>query len=108
MTTHIDPFGARDTFDTGSGRANLYRLSRLEDRGLARVSHLPYSIRVLLEAVLRNCDGYEVTEEDVKNLANWNAAAPRGSRSLSSRRVSCSRISPACLPWSIWPPCETP
>ncbi|MEZ6120935.1 MAG: aconitate hydratase AcnA [Pirellulaceae bacterium] len=40
------------------------------------VSKLPYSIRVLLEAVLRNCDGYVVTEEDVKNLANWNAASP--------------------------------
>ena len=37
---------------------------------------LPYSIRVLLEAVLRNCDGYEVTEADVKNLACWNPYKP--------------------------------
>ncbi len=71
-----DPFGARDTFDTGTGRAAVYRLSRLEDAGLGRISALPFSIRLLLESLLRNCDGYEVTEDDVKNLAAWNATAP--------------------------------
>src|SRR5687767_10633499 len=71
-----DPFNALDTFDTGSGRAALYRLSKLESAGLANVSRLPFSIRILLEALLRNCDGYEVTESDVKALAAWNAAAP--------------------------------
>ncbi|HEV3415963.1 MAG TPA: aconitase family protein, partial [Pirellulales bacterium] len=71
-----DPFGARDTFDTGSGRAAIYRLSKLEDAGLGRISALPFSIRMLLESLLRNCDGYEVTEEDVKNLSAWKAAAP--------------------------------
>ena len=71
----FDPFHARDTFDTGSGRAGIYRLSRLEDAGLARVAALPLSIRVLLESVLRNCDGSQVTEQDVKNLAGWTAAA---------------------------------
>ncbi len=71
-----DPFRARDIFDTGAGRAAIYRLSRLEDAGLGRISSLPFSIRLLLESLLRNCDGYEVTEDDVKNLAAWNAAAP--------------------------------
>jgi aconitate hydratase len=71
-----DPFDARDTFDTGSGRAAIYRLSKLEDAGLGRISALPFSIRLLLESLLRNCDGYEVTEDDVKNLAGWKAAAP--------------------------------
>jgi aconitate hydratase len=71
-----DPFAARDTFDTGSGEAGIYRLSRLDDAGLGRISALPFSIRLLLESLLRNCDGYEVTEDDVKNLASWNAAAP--------------------------------
>ncbi len=52
----------------------MYRLSRLEDGGLTKISALPYSIRVLLESVLRNCDGYVVREEDVKNLAGWSAA----------------------------------
>ena len=71
-----DPFGARETFETGSGQAGIYRLARLEDAGLASISALPFSIRVLLESVLRNCDGHEVTEEDVKNLAGFSAAAP--------------------------------
>ena len=72
----FDPFGARDAFDTGNGTATLYRLSRLEEAGLGEIGKLPFSIRVLLEAVLRNCDGFSVTEQDVKNLASWNAAAP--------------------------------
>ncbi len=71
-----DPFSARDTFDAGTVTAGIYRLSKLEDQGLGNVSSLPYSIRNLLEAVLRNCDGYTVTEDDVKHLAGWNAAAP--------------------------------
>jgi aconitate hydratase len=71
-----DPFAARDTFKTGSGSAGIYRLSKLADAGLGDVAALPYSIRVLLESLLRNCDGYEVTEEDVKALAGWNAASP--------------------------------
>ena len=72
----FDPFGARDQFDTGHGTATLYRLSKLEEAGLGEISRLPFSIRVLLESVLRNCDGFLVTENDVKNLAAWNAAAP--------------------------------
>ena len=60
---------------TGAGPAGIYRLAKLEQLGLGQVSRLPYSIRVLLEAVLRTCDGYQVTEEDVKNLAAWQAEA---------------------------------
>jgi aconitate hydratase len=71
-----DPFGARDTFATANGPVGIYRLSRLEEQGLGEVSRLPYSMRVLLEAVLRNCDGFTVTEEDVRNVAGWNAASP--------------------------------
>lgn len=74
--TLFDPFGARDTFETGQGPAGIYRLSRLEQVGLGNVSRLPFSIRILLEAVLRNCDGYIVAEEDVRSLARWNAAEP--------------------------------
>ncbi|MCH7752037.1 MAG: aconitate hydratase, partial [Planctomycetes bacterium] len=73
-TLKIDPFGSRDTFETGSGPAGIYRLSKLEEMGLTKVDALPYSIRVLLESLLRNCDGYVVSEEDVKNLANWTAS----------------------------------
>ncbi|MBM3999833.1 MAG: aconitate hydratase AcnA [Planctomycetes bacterium] len=72
----VDPFGARDRFETGAGAAAIYRLQRLEDQGLGAVGRLPYSIRVLLESVLRNCDGFAVTETDVRNLAGWSAASP--------------------------------
>ncbi|MCC7474934.1 MAG: aconitate hydratase AcnA [Pirellulales bacterium] len=74
--TVFDPFHARDTFETGQGKAGIYRLSKLEQAGLGRMAALPYSIRVLLESLLRNCDGYEVTQDDVKALAGWKAVAP--------------------------------
>ena len=76
VTRKTDPFGARDTFESGQGPVGIYRLSKLEELGLCKVAELPFSIRVLLESVLRNCDGFEVSEEDVKNLAGWNAGAP--------------------------------
>jgi aconitate hydratase len=75
-SSRFNPFGARDTFSTGTGQAGLYRLSRLEQQGLGSISQLPFSIRVLLEAVLRNCDGFAVTEQDVRNLASWEASSP--------------------------------
>ncbi|MBN2218164.1 MAG: aconitate hydratase AcnA [Pirellulales bacterium] len=67
----FDPFGARDTFESGAGPVGLYRLSRLEKLGLAEIDRLPYSIRVLIESVLRHCDGYQVTEAHVRSLAGW-------------------------------------
>jgi aconitate hydratase len=71
-----DQFGARDTFSTSQGDVGIYRIRRLEDQGLTDVDRLPYSIRILLESVLRNCDGFVVTADDVKNLAGWQAASP--------------------------------
>ena len=71
-----DPFGSRDTFRAPQGQLGIYRLGKLEKDGIAPVSKLPFSIRVLLEAVLRNCDGYQVSEADVINLAQWNATKP--------------------------------
>jgi aconitate hydratase len=73
-----DLFGARAEIRTSAGRAVLYRLDRLEKAGLGNISRLPFSIKVLLEALLRNCDGFLVTEEDVKALAAWNARFPAG------------------------------
>ncbi|WP_457652554.1 aconitate hydratase AcnA [Rhodocaloribacter sp.] len=71
-----DPFGARDTFETGAGPAYLYRLSRLAEHGYTNIDRLPFSIKVLLEAVLRTCDGYLVTEEDVAKLATYDPKRP--------------------------------
>jgi aconitate hydratase len=73
-----DVFGARASLDTGFGAAQIYRLDALERQGVARgLSRLPFSIKVLLEAVLRNVDGELVTADDVKRLGAWNAPAPQ-------------------------------
>jgi aconitate hydratase len=73
-----DAFGARRTLDTGRGPASFYGLQALAEGGVApALDRLPFSIKVLLEAVLRNVDGELVTEQDVRNLAAWSAAAPR-------------------------------
>ena len=71
--TH-NPLNSRDTLSTRMGDLAIFRLDRLEMDGVASVSDLPFSVRVLLEAALRNLDGYQVREEDVETLANWNAA----------------------------------
>ena len=71
-----DVFGARATLETAGGPAVIYRLASLEKSGHGAVSRLPFSIKVLLEALLRNCDGTLVTEEDVNTLADWTAKSP--------------------------------
>ncbi len=75
--TAKNPFGARASFQAAGKSYDYYRLAALAEQGVApNLSKLPYSIRVLLEAVLRNCDDFSVTEADIKRLAAWNAKAP--------------------------------
>ena len=50
-------------------RITTYRLAAIEEAGIANVSRLPYSIKVLLESVLRQYDGYVIKEEHVNELA---------------------------------------
>ncbi|MFQ5629472.1 MAG: aconitase family protein, partial [bacterium] len=75
MSTKTNSFGARTEFQIPSGAAYLYRLAKLQEEGIGNISRLPFSIKILLESLLRNCDGFVVTEEDVANLANWDAKA---------------------------------
>src|SRR5689334_3490243 len=67
---------ARAALNTAAGPAVIYRLDALEKSGYGAVSRLPFSIKILLESLLRNCDGTLVTEDDVNSLAQWNAKAP--------------------------------
>nr|WP_321498014.1 aconitate hydratase AcnA [uncultured Methanolobus sp.] len=67
-----DPFGSRQTIKIDDKEVTFYSLKKLDEAGIANISKLPYSIRVLLEAVLRNVDGKVITEDDVKNLASWS------------------------------------
>ena len=76
MSNTHNPLNTRDTLSTRAGDLAIFRLDRLEVDGVGSVSSLPFSVRVLLEAALRNLDGYQVREEDVGTLANWNAANP--------------------------------
>jgi aconitate hydratase A / 2-methylisocitrate dehydratase len=72
-----NPFAAESVLKTKGGEYTYYRIQQLADAGLGDVQTLPYSIRVLLESLLRNVDGFVVTEDDVKHLAAWNAEQPR-------------------------------
>jgi aconitate hydratase len=69
----VDPFNVQDTIDTPEGPMTIYRLDRLEKNGFSNIAGLPFSIKVILEALLRNLDNNEITLSDVEGLANWNA-----------------------------------
>ena len=64
-------FGAREVLsDTASGKVYYYKLDKLKERGF-NVGRLPFSVKVLLESVLREANDYDVRQEDVLNVANW-------------------------------------
>ncbi|WP_246043173.1 aconitate hydratase AcnA [Fodinibius saliphilus] len=77
----------RIPFDTGSGEADMYSLQKLEEMGYGKMEKLPFTIRVLLEAVLREYDGYAFTEDDIDSLANYNAKDPQGEIPFKPSRV---------------------
>ncbi len=71
-------FNTRQPFNLASGKqATLYTLPALEAAGVGKISRLPVSIRIVLEAVLRNYDDKKVTEAHIRQLANWQPNAPR-------------------------------
>jgi aconitate hydratase len=71
-----DHFRSRSTLRTPHGEYAYYDLHALRKAGVGNVERLPYSLRVLLEALLRNVDGFIVTNDDVAGLAGWNPDAP--------------------------------
>ncbi|MDO8206325.1 MAG: aconitase family protein, partial [Gallionella sp.] len=71
-------FNTRSTFNLANGRqGTLYSLPALEAAGLGKISRLPVSIRIVLEAVLRNYDDKKISESHIRELANWQPNAPR-------------------------------
>lgn len=77
-TAPQDQFNTRQSFTLTSGKQGvLYSLPALEAAGLGKISRLPVSIRIVLESVLRNCDGKKVTEQHVRQLAGWQPNATR-------------------------------
>lgn len=77
----------RVEFETGSGKAFLYSLEKLKEQGYENIAKLPFSVKILLEAVLREFDGYAVTEKDIEALANYNAKDPQGEIPFKPSRV---------------------
>ena len=73
-----DPFGALRDLALGQGKSSrYYALAALDKGGGGPVSRLPVSIRIVLESLLRNCDGKRITEDHVRQLAGWRPNAPR-------------------------------
>jgi aconitate hydratase len=70
-----DVFNARSSFELEGKRYHYYRLKALEEAGVSNINRLPYSVKVLLESVLRQFDGRVINKEHVENLANWGAAS---------------------------------
>src|SRR5882724_1717780 len=72
------PFNSLQTLESeGDSVGNFYSLPQLEKEGVGPISRLPVSIRIVLESVLRNCDGRKITEGDVRALANWRSDGDR-------------------------------
>ncbi len=74
---HSDPYSARRILDTPIGSFTYYRIDVLKTQGIApHLDRLPFSIQILLESLLRNFDGFAITEQDIRRLAQWSAQGP--------------------------------
>jgi aconitate hydratase len=73
--THADSFNTRQTLQIGDRKVNYFSLKALEAKGFPEVSRLPFSLRVMLENLLRTEDGKKVQRADVESLARWSATA---------------------------------
>ncbi|HWS23029.1 MAG TPA: aconitate hydratase AcnA [Anaerolineales bacterium] len=82
-----DHFNAQTTLTTASGSYQIFSLYALENAGLTKLEKLPYSIRVMLEAALRQCNEVEITTQDVKNIAGWTPKGERGGIPFLPARV---------------------
>jgi aconitate hydratase len=74
---HPDSFGAKDTLTVGGRTYDFFRLSALESAGVADLSRLPYSLKILLENLVRHEDGRSVERADIEALARWNPQHPQ-------------------------------
>jgi aconitate hydratase len=74
MSKSVNSFGSQSTLKSGDRTYEIYRLSALEKKGVT-LSRLPYSLRILLENLLRQEDGKSVTADDIEFLAKWDPKA---------------------------------
>jgi len=71
-----DSFGSRAALTVGGRSLDIFRLDALEKAGVGHVSRLPFSLKILLENLLRHEDGRSVTRDDIAALAAWDPAKP--------------------------------
>ncbi|MCK5662204.1 MAG: hypothetical protein KAI17_01910, partial [Thiotrichaceae bacterium] len=77
MAMH-DPYDALQKLNLNkSDSVPYYSLEQLEKAGVANISRLPNTIKILLESVLRNCDDFAITQDHVSTIANWQADSER-------------------------------
>ena len=95
-------FDARADLEVGGRTYEIYRLDALQSR--YDVARLPFSLKVLLENLLRNEDGVAVRREDIEALASWDHT---GRDRLHARARGDAGLHRACPPLSTWPPCAT-
>ena len=93
--SEADPFSSKKDFPLGG---HYHSLDSLDASGLD-TSKLPYSIRVLLEGALRNCDGFLITEQDVRNIAEWTANGESAEKFRSALQESFYKTSQEFLLW---------
>ena len=79
MTTYKDVFGARSTLDSALGTVSYYHLDSLRQHGIQNLDRLPFTVKIILENMLRHLDGELVNEADVRALANWTPGSAAGS-----------------------------
>ena len=70
-------FNTHRTLESDGFACTYYSLPALEEAGIGSTTTLPVSLRILLESLLRNYDGHQITEDDIVNLANWEARSPK-------------------------------
>ena len=83
----LNSFGARSTLTAGGATFQIYSLAQLEKSGATKMSRLPYSIRVLLENLLRSEDGRSVRKSDIEYVARWQTGAPAQEINFRPARV---------------------
>ncbi len=76
MPSLEDPFNTKTTLETKAGQVSYFSLPKLEASGYPGISRLPFSIKILLENLLRHVNGTSVTKEDVDRLARWAQTEP--------------------------------
>jgi hypothetical protein len=104
----LDTFKTRAALTVGGETIHYYSLPALAKAGYPGVDRLPYSLKILLENLLRREDNAFVKTDDIRALAGWDDRRRLARRKCPScRRGCCCRTSPACRVWSTSRPCAT-